>query len=234
MIPTIVYPVPFDAWATFEPFVERFTAAFKGHEPGSPYGLLAVGNWGEPTDHVREYFYGIKTQWMVYNGHECDSGSWQHAALGALQEEFFICCTSRVYPYKAGWVKRIVEEREKYGPGLYTTSASAEGQIHPCTRCFGIDAKLLASYRRWNATTRIGAAYEVGKDSIGQHVRNEGGLLKLVTWDGCYEEKDWFTVPNRFRDGDQSNLLVWDRHSDIYRDADEAEKKRLAELTNPP
>ena len=67
-----------------------------------------------------------------------------------------------------------------------------------------------------------------------QMIETQGGSVKLVTWDGCYEKKDWFSVPNRFRDGDQSNLLIRDKHSDAYASASPEEKERLERMANPP
>lgn len=231
MIPTIVYPVPFDNWGEFERYVERFTAAFKANPPGCEYRLLAVGNWGQPTDHVKEYFYGIKTVWMTYNGWGCDMGSWKHAAIGSLKDEFFICCTSRVYPYREGWVAKIMEARRQ-GPGFYATSSSKEGEPHACQRCYGIDAKFLETYpHAFISRPPECRSLEVGTNSVSTHVEKEGGTVRIVMWGGDYTVEDSLKVDNRFRHGDQSNLLVWDRHSDIYKEADEEEKKRLAALT---
>ena len=49
-----------------------------------------------------------------------------------------------------------------------------------------------------------------------------GFPVKLVTWDGVYDLADWRKPTNIFRRGDQSNLIVKDRHCDAY---DAAENK---------
>jgi hypothetical protein len=41
---------------------------------------------------------------------------------------------------------------------------------------------------------------------------------RLVFWDGVREKPAWFTVPNRFRIGDQSAMLIHDLHTDNWRD----------------
>lgn len=235
----IVYPLPLDNWVEFYSWWELFLNTFKENTPGCDYELLVVCNWGEPTDTLREMTFGTKRQFISYYGNGCDAGSWKLAASEPVNHDaFLICMTSRCYFHRPEWLKRIVFEREKYGPGLYTTSASYEGgRLHACLRCFGIDSVLLREYPMQMQTRDEGVAVEVGINnpigSLGEWVENKGKALKLVTWDGCYDKADWFKVPNRFRDGDQSNMLVFDKHSDEYRNASPEDKRHLEQLCNP-
>lgn len=230
---TVAYPVPFDNWRTFRPGVERFVDRFKKFPPTTEYTLMAVANWGMPTDEIRSWFYDINTNWIAYYGHKCDLGSWMHVAMGGLADEFIICCTSMVYFHRAGWLERLVAARIKYGPGLYSTSASHEcGQLHACNRCFGIDAQLLASYP--HKFTDRNVKLEVGKESLNQHVLDHGGTIRVVMWDGIYQTEQVFKVDNRFRDGNQQQVLVWDRHTDNYVNANAVEKERLKRLADGP
>ncbi len=239
MIPKIVYPVPMDAWSDFSKYFYRFTKSVEDNNPEHIHEFVFVANWGEPLEPHRAKTMDMKARWMSYYGHGCDVGSWQHAVSGCLDTDFFVLCTSRVYFHRAGWLNRMMFEREKHGPGLYTTSCSHEGgRLHPCIRCVGIDGKIFRDYPLKYESRDGGTKFETGIDSphgsLGDFVKSKGGTVKLVTWDGCYDEPDWFMVKNRFRDGDQSNMLVFDKHTDAYRDADEAERKRLKQMCDGP
>lgn len=54
-----------------------------------------------------------------------------------------------------------------------------------------------------------------------------GYPVRMVTEAETYEPKDWRKPANIFRRGDQSNCLVWDRHTDIYARANLEEKHGL-------
>jgi len=234
----ISYPLPFDAWPTFEPFVRRFLKTLKQYDPGHDFEVAAVSNWGEATEFEHRRFRGTKTRFVPYYGNGCDAGSWFAAANGinvhGQPDAFVICLTTRCYFHRDGWLRRLTFEHDKHGPGLYTTSCSHEGgTLHPCLRAFGVDSKFLQTYPDDYVSRDQGTEFEA-KGKFADHVREKGGKIKLVTWSGCYDEPDWFKVTNRFRDGDQSNVLIYDKHTDAYRDADEFDKGRLAAMANPP
>lgn len=233
----IAYPVPFDAWGDFRDKVERFTRTFKEHPPGMRCEVIAVANWGGPTDEVREMFYGIPCHWDSYFGHGCDGGTWQHVARAINPDDFLICSTSRAYFHRSGWLAQMMAARHTYGEGVYTTSASYECGLHACMRFFGVDAKYFKAYPV-EMTCREGHDFETGVrgpiPGFGQFVANAGGKQMVCTWEGPFEKPDWFAPANRFRNGDQSNMLVFDRHTDIYRDASPDEKRHLEAMTNPP
>lgn len=228
----IVYPVPFDNWDEFEPAVRRFTNSFKACPPGCDYTLVAVGTWGEPTDDVRRMFYGIKTVWQPAYDNLYDSGCWQQVAqrVPEPQDTFLVCFTSRVWFHRAGWLNHLVSARQDLGSGLYSTSASQEGgRMHLCLRAFGVDARYLISYPERLDDRSKGWGFETGK--FADLVVREGGETHAVYWSGWYPWARAQAPDNIFRRGDQSNLLVFDRHSDLYAQADPEEKQRLERLT---
>lgn len=231
----IVYPVPFDNWEEFRPHVARFTNTLKRHPAGRDYTLWAVANWGEPTDSVREMFYGLKTFWLGIYEDVFDGGSWQRVASMVSPNDFLVCCTSRVYFHRAGWLNHLMTGRNQGQPGIYSTSASREICPHPCLRCFGVDALLLREYPNPINTRQQGLAFETGKGSsegsFSDIVERDGYSVRVVYWSGIYDRENWFSPDNIFRKGDQSNLLVFDRHTEQYDHADESRKKVLNELT---
>lgn len=232
MIPIIVYPVPLDNWNTFRPAVMRFTETMKEFPPGCPYVLIPVFNWGTPVDDIRSMFYGLKCQYDYYFSDGADAGSWQHVAL-RHSDRFLICLTTRCYFFRAGWLYRLVQERKRHGPGLYTTSASHEGgTMHACLRAFGVDAEFLANYQAIESRDQ-GTHFEAD-GTFMNFVENNSGTTKLVLWDHCLDKPEWFSKENRFRNGNQEQMLVWDRHSDAYKNASPEEKQRLERMANPP
>jgi len=58
-------------------------------------------------------------------------------------------------------------------------------------------------------------------------VEEQDLVTKLVLFTGAFDKPDWFNQPNCFRKGDQSNVLIWDWHTDMYRDASLLQKLRM-------
>lgn len=231
----IAYPIPFDGWTIFKPFVERFVDTFRKVIKGADCEVMPVCNWGEPTDEVREMFRDIKTRFLYYYGNGCDVGSWQHAA-GFCElfpnPVFLVCMTTRSYFHMDGWLYRLVFEREKYGPGLYTTSASHEGgTLHPCLRAFGVDAEDMRAYPVKHESREFGTEFEAHCHFANWLESERKRAVRLVSSAGCYDRPDWFTIPNRFRTGDQSGVIIWDKHTDLWRDAGPEEKERLTKMS---
>jgi hypothetical protein len=146
---------------------------------------------------------------------------------------FMIGMTSRCYFHRPGWLSKLVEARNQYGPGLYGLCANRETHLlHICCRCYAIDSDDFKSYPYVLNSRMMGFAFETGDGvPIGPaHVwmQKQGKAAKVVMWDGVYDEPEWFTPNNRWRHGDQSNVLVWDKHTDAYANASPEEKERLA------
>lgn len=233
---TCVYPVPLDSpvvWAEFAPFVRRFARTWGEFPPLVPCNLMLVANNYDPTGAAREIFKDMAVEWVRYDGAGCDAGSWQLAAN--LTTGFMVNFTSRCYFHREGWLKRLVEARMLSGPGLYGTSASHEGgRWHACLRAWGIDAEDFREYPVKLDTRDKGVAFEVGNGddpgSLTKWMAVRKRLPQIVYFDSSHGQLTWDSVENSFRRGNQEQMLVWDRHTDLYRDADPAEKKRLERL----
>lgn len=246
----ISYPLPFDNWATYRPWVEKFTRRFQQFPPGCDYEVLAVCNWGEPTDEVREWFYGIKTRFIPYFDNGCDLGGHQFVAetlntpkgKGFLDSDsddsFVIGMTSRCFFHRAGWLERLIKVRKEKGPGIFFTSASKQGgTLHGCTRAFGMDASIWRAYPQEINSRLLGPYFEVGLcNPYGNLLEwytkyEEQYAAWLVHWDAVFElPHEWeryVASKGRFRDGEQNAMLVHDWHSESYADATPEEKLKL-------
>jgi hypothetical protein len=232
---TVVVPVPFDNWDDFGAPIWQFTYTWKLNRPGvENYRLYAVANFGEPTDSVREQFYGIRTEWLKYFGGGADIGSHIEAALNIGSKQFMVCMSSRCFFHRPGWLKRFVEAREKHGPGIYGTGV-LEGRPHIRTCAYGIDSDFLIKLPGQVQSREDTVAIESGDRCLTDFVRSSGGVAVQVLWDDEQpDQKDWRDPRHGaiFRRGGQSAMLVYDRHSKIYAEAPDAEKARLSALSD--
>lgn len=231
----ISLPLPFDAWDTYGTYVKRFCDTFREFDPGHPCEIWAVENHERTPDDVKEWFKGLPVVFSPYNQNGCDLGGHQSIALDPYNKDTFIVgMTSRCYFYRDNWLRVMMNDRKTHGRGLYGCSASREGgDLHICTRAFGMDASLWREYPYLIETRGMGPFFEVGTDnpvgSLYSWVKNNGWNVRVVHWRESFNmriNQDWyFESKNRFRDGDQSQMLVHDYHTDYHRDA-KAEVKR--------
>jgi hypothetical protein len=241
----ICYPVPMDnepTWELFRPYVKRFTDSLRQHDPGCDYEVAAIVNSRADTlddawIHLQELavmFDGLPWNRYHYQGAGCDIGSFQWFARQQTENVFMVCCVTRVYSHRAGWLKKLVTARETLGPGLYGTSASREsGKLHVCTRAYAFDSEDFKKYPH-NITSRDqGVFFECGDGCLYEWFGEWRSFV--VYWGGCFDVEASniayaLTPDNIYRRGKQTNCLVFDRHTDAYRDADETEKRRLERM----
>jgi hypothetical protein len=243
---SVVVPIPFDRWEDFSGPIWQFTYTWKLYPPGvEDYQLIAVANWGEPTDSVRELFYGIKTEWLYYFAHGADLGSHKFAAMDLTRydtafgaqmksDHFMVCMSSRCFFHRAGWLKRFVEAREKYGPGIYGTGVF-EGRPHVRTCAFGIDADYLRELPGEINSRQDTVEIESGNRCLTDFVKSKGGVAVQVLWDDEQpDQADWRADRHTeiFRRGCQGAMLVHDRHSKLYEESNDSEKVRLCALSD--
>lgn len=172
-------------------------------------------------------FYGLPVTFLPYGDEGCDIGSAQCLAQ-LLDDEFMVCMTSRCYFWREGWLKRLVTAREAIGPDLFGCFASKEsGKLHLCTRAYCMDAADFRMYPVKITSRNQGVFFECGEGNLLEWFEARGKKGWIVGWSGVHDKLEWFKVPDRFRNGDQSDCLVFDRHTDYYRDADDKEKKLL-------
>lgn len=241
MTPILSLPLPFDAWHVYRDHVKRFCDTFKQFPPGCDYEVWAVCNWGEPTDEVREWFYGIKTRFIPYFESGCDLGGHQHIpqllAFPDEKERMIIGFTSRCYFHRTGWLKRLMLVRETIGASLIGCSASKQGgKIHVCTRAFALSVWDWMKYPLDINSRQRGPLFEVGADNPNGNLmewfnRERENRSVVVHWDDVFqlphEWERYVASKGRFRDGEQNAMLVHDFHTDLYRDASPEKKVEM-------
>jgi hypothetical protein len=171
---------------------------------------------------------------IEYHGEGWDIGAHIHVANSLPADfDFAVFCSSQVYFHREGWLKRMVEAREQFGPGLYGGLASHEHRPHLRTCFFGCAPMDLRSYPFVVNSKETSLQFESGKNGFWSWIRSMGRKEVLVTWDACYDNPEkWREPENIFRRGDQGNCLAWDRHTKIYELAPPEEKSVLEQFAN--
>lgn len=218
----------------FKPDVERFVESWHQFPPGFECALFAMCLEREATKEIKEIFAGLPVIFMVYPGTGFDGGAAQFLSK-QLDGYFIIGMGARVHFFRRGAVREMALARIKHGPGLYGCTCSKEAQLHIRPSFYGIDSNYLRLYPVTITSPETGTQFEIGNEfgelSLLSWAEGIGLSARMVYWNGVFDNKaDWFSQPNTFRRGDQSNLLVWDKRTDLYAAADEEEKTQLRRL----
>lgn len=214
---TILYTQVTDAPGYAEP-ARRFLKTYEQFKPAADHELVVCQN-----DH-RGVAPDIGAQ-LHYTGQAKDCGAYLFAARH-VKSDWMLCCNSHVYFWRHGWLEEFASMAMQFGEGLYGAMASNEVNPHVRTCCMFCRTASLLSYPHeltlpWHANS-----FECGLWSFTDFMKDK---VFMVSWNGYAAWPAWRDpmLKNIFRRGDQSSCLVFDRHSDIYRDASPEEKLRL-------
>ena len=216
---------------TVEEFHEnalRFAATYRQFPPKSDHELVVVFLRGTITDRDRAVWDGIPCRFEHYQPRETDGWSmqaWQEQSAKA-EFDFMVALCSRAHFHRPGWLHRMVEARHRHGDGIYGSMASFQGcplgggpahNPHLRGTMYGCDSKTFNLYPH-KITSAIEEYYfECGQWNVCSWYASLGKPVMMVTFDGEWAPDDWGKPVNTFCNGDQSNLLNWDRHTEAYR-----------------
>lgn len=187
-----------------------------GPPPGSSIALFSV-------------FPG--TQFIETDDSGWDIGNYIHAAR-QIDCDMLFCCGGPAHFRKAGWMKRIVEVWNKYGPGFYGTLATFEVRPHINTTGFACPPSVLRSYPKRVITREDRYEFEHGENACYVHAQRMGLPVLLVTWNGEFAREQWRMPANGYRSGDQSDCISYWKHTDLYEQADPVMKAAMTRLAN--
>ncbi len=231
MTPALVYLFPLDALKIFEPCAQRWAKTRMQFTPLYQHDQHIVYCTGTPQREQKQIFAHIPHTEHTFHGPGWDVGTYQFAAK-QIDNEFVVFMNARTHFHREGWLARLMAVRTKMGDGLYALSTSNEVQPHVRTCCFACNPKTLRRYPYLIDSREKGFRFESGIWNLSQWYFDMGYPVHFVTWDGVYGRQDWRNPPNIFRRGDQSNMLVWDRHTEIYANADAHSKRQLSKLAD--
>lgn len=243
----IVYPLPLDSWELFKPDVERFCETFWKYPPGTDCTLAVVCCSRWPTEEEKLLFSSLtaKVEYFRYDGKGCDIGAHQHFAFQA-GNAFCVNLSTRVYFHREGWLKKLLEARDYFGPGLFGTAVSREygvgvtrdrERVHFRTHCYGIEASEMREYPNLINSKDASFMFESGayNNPLGTFAEwcsaRPQNAIACVFWDGAWRPNEWFDRPNQFRMGTQENLLIFDRHTLIFDKATPEEREAFTNRT---
>ncbi len=224
-----VYPVE----GNFFGQANRFVNTYRSCKPGIDHDSVVILNGGTPPSQVSQYFVRNipNLSFFLHDNTGWDIGGYRQLALKLPPSTPMFCLSTKAHFKRSGWLRRMVEAWEKHGAGLYGTLATYEVRPHFCTTGFMAPASLLAEYPKVH-TKDERYAFEHGPDHIVTRALKKGMPVKLVTWDGEYDMKDWRKPPNVYSSGTQSNCLTFFNHSDSYERSNAQEKIRRKKLAD--
>lgn len=190
-------------------FIDRYTDGEK-HDPTAEYLRYDLGGW--------------------------DCGAWQFAGRN-IDTDLLVCFNSSCRIMGDNWLKKFVEAVEQHGDGLYGPLTSYEILPHVRTPCMIFQPKVIQGYPKEVETREDTYRFECmtwpdGTPNFTVWAGLNGFKTMLVTWDGVYGMTEWRKPNNIFRRGDQSNLIVKDRHCFAYETSDAQGKAVLESLAN--
>lgn len=213
----------------------RLLESYLRFDAGAEHDLVIIDRYGE-SDYRADDAIPRPVKHLRYDGGGWDCGAWQFAGQN-IDADLLACFNSSTYITGHGWLKRFVDAVETHGEGLYGPLTSNEIIPHVRTPCMIFQPHVARDYPREVQTRDDTYRFESmgwpdGTPNFTQWVRSKGLQTRLVTWDGCYDLPEWRTPPNVFRRGDQSNLIVKDRHCDAYTVSDIDGRHRLEGLAD--
>lgn len=209
---------------------QRLLDSYLKFDAGVPHDLVIIDRCGDsPNDvpfakHIR------------YDGGGWDCGAWQFAGRN-IETDLLVCFNSSCQITGDGWLKRFVDAAQEHGDGLYGPLTSYEISPHVRTPCMIFHPKVIQGYpaevNSRDDTYRFESmGFPNGTPNFTQWAVLNGFKAMLVTWDGVYDMRDWRKPEGIFRRGDQTNLIVKDRHCEAYEVSDANGKVFLERLAD--
>lgn len=199
----------------------RFLQTYRQFKPKIPHSLVVVNCGQAEHDGM---FDGVANEYRTYSGGGFDCGTYQ-AVVPSLDCDLVMALNTHTYFWRPFWLEWFAIAAEKFGPGLYGATASFQHNYHLRTPSIAFHPKLMREYPMLIDDRDKAAHFESGEYNFSRWATGVGYPVMLVTEGAAYKQPYWRTPPNIFRRGNQSNCLIWDRHTDMYRDASEEEKR---------
>lgn len=202
---------------------ERFLKSWEQFKPTVPHEFVVVNCNPGKTDSMFDH---VANRYIEYYGGGWDCGTYQFIA-NCVHADLVVCFNAFSFLWQHGWLEPIIYAAQQNGAGVYGPTASYESNPHIRTPCIAFTPALMREYPHLANNRFTAVQFESGPDNFSLWAHKNGYPTLLVTKEGSYALDDWRKPANIFRRGDQSNVLVWDRHTEIYRNASPEEKRKL-------
>jgi hypothetical protein len=234
---SVLYLYPLDNRDIFLPHAKKWARTYLEHSAGYKHKVhVAFVNGDQDTDDIA-IFDGIDCEFHNCTSNGFDIGAAQ-VMLNKIDCDYLVSGTSRQYFIAEDWLKRMVEVRKEFGHGLYGAMGSGEinslspdmpfPNWHLRTAFYGVDPEIHRRYPFKILNREQAYLCESGAWSQTQWYIDLGLPVRQVTWDNSYPIEQWKTVKGRFRHEQQQALIVADKHSELWAEADPATKQLWA------
>lgn len=217
-------------------FVSRFVSTYQAFPSGIDHDMLIICQGGPlPTD-LAVMFSGMNAkQWPHPNEPGWDIAAYQDAAWGPCADyDMMLCLGESNYFHREGWLKRFVDVWERVGSGMYGPYGSNVVRTHLQTTAFACSPDMLRQYPKKVSSKQDRYQFEHGERAFWRLLVKKGIPVRMVTWDGDWNPRNFRTPRNIMWRGDQSNLLMWCNHSDHYHDATPERKQNWSRSIDRP
>lgn len=217
-------------------YCARFVSTFKAHPPLFSNDLILACNGGPVSNDLGLMFSGLGP---VFYPRKNDAGydlsAYMELAGGYCKDyDMMLCLGQSCYFHREGWLVRLVEAWNKHGPGMYGPFATNVIRAHLQTTAFCCSPSMFSKYPLPLFTRKDRYEFEHGAFAFWRRLAFEGIPVKLVTWDGEWNPREFRKPVNIMWRGDQSNLLFFCNHSDQYRDASPTRKANWSKSADRP
>lgn len=209
-----------------EEYASRFVATWIEYPPLTDCDLFLLCNGGPISTELGLIFSPLNPRMFPReNDGGFDISAYVAAARGPCsQYDAMLCLGESNYFHRQGWLLRLVQAWNRYGPGMYGPYSSNAVRAHLNTTAFFCAPETIKNYPKKVATRQDRYEYEHGEWALWRRVAALGMPVRLVTWDGEWEPVRWRMPRNILWRGDQSNLLMHCNHSDGYENANDKTK----------
>lgn len=212
---------------------KRWMKSYEKYIPDIPHELVIIDRYADHTDSL---FDDFSPKYIRYNGGGWDCGAWKFAGKN-IAAELLVCFNSSSYITGPGWLERFVAAHQTHGAGLYGPLASYEISPHIRTPCMAFAPEVVNGFPEEvndrEDTYRFECmGYPSGTPNFTQWAIGKGYPVKLVTWSGVYDQSDWRKPEGVFRNADQQDLIVRDKHCDAYTASSDHGKVQLKRLAD--
>ena len=207
----------------YEAPTRRFLETYRTFRPQIPH-RLGIVNCGAIENDC--FIAHQADEQYFYTGTGWDSGAYQEVGRN-LSCDLVVCFNSFAYFWRPKWLEPVAEAYAKYGPGVYGFSASFENSPHLRSPAICFSPEVIKKYPHTIDSRQKTWEFEARSLNFSLWALANQFPVILVTANETCRIHQWRIPPNIFRRGDQSNVLVWDRHTDIYAKASAEEKQIL-------
>jgi hypothetical protein len=213
---------------------KRFASSFIQHPPEYEHRLFLIDSNGGFTPEIARIFEGIQYDVIPYHGSGWDIGAQFYAALTMSPDDWIMAFSSWAHFRRRGWLRAFAEARDIHGDGLYASTVSFENKPHVRGTGYFLRCGRFQRYPYGINSRNETFKWEWGPNSLTTWFVREGYGVWVVAPDGVLSLDEARTMKNNFRNGDQSNIWTFDKHTEIFELAPQEEKDNLTNRTWGP